>query len=624
MTLIIQNFRMDAALTLTRRGWRVFPLHSPKIGAKGCKCSCCCLECDNVGKHPRTLHGLKDGTVDEPQIREWWGKWAEANVGIVTGAESGLVVIDVDDRKDGAETLADLEEENGRLPDTAEVETGGGGRHILFKHPGGRIANTVGTSGERALGRGLDCRGDGGYIVAVTSLHESGRRYLWRKGYSPDETPIAEMPKWLIDRLAVKDEKKPDAEARPLPTTTVKSGRGRPWLDRAVAAAAEGQRNDRGFWLACQLRDAGLDRSAAESLMREYAERVPIGETRYRLSECLSSLRSAYRLSPRQPAGHHLQSVAKPTEPAAPPKVAETAHGAAAELSAYLTGVTTRQIVNVPWPWPVFTGLTYALLPGCSTCVVGDPGVGKTYLILQCLQYWIANGFDPVVFFIEKDRKFHTHRLLAQLEKCGDFVDYNWIVTERGTKLIHEAMSRHAGMIDLIGKHIYSAPLERVTLDSLLAWIRQQASAGKRIIVVDPITAVKAGDRRWEKDDDFVLESQEIMVKHGSSLVLVNHARKGNRPGASTGHDMAGGAAYHRFTDTTVWMSRPKKPRKVRYQYSKLGQTFESTHKIPFFFQLHKTRHGKGSGLELAFNFDNLQFIEHGVVIADARDDETE
>ncbi len=64
------------------------------------------------------------------QIQRWWRRWPDANVGIVTGAVSGLVVLDVDPRKGGGDLLAALEDVHGSLPRTVESLTGGGGQHF--------------------------------------------------------------------------------------------------------------------------------------------------------------------------------------------------------------------------------------------------------------------------------------------------------------------------------------------------------------------------------------------------------------------------------------------------------------------------------------------------------------
>jgi hypothetical protein len=187
------NERLDAALEYARQGWPVFPLHTPIKG----RCSCGNPKCGKTtGKHPRTLHGLKDATTSEAVIREWWEKWPDANIGILTGEPSGLVVLDVDPAKGGEESLAALERTYGPLPKTVETITGGGGRHLLFNHPGVRIKSSTGV-----LAPGLDIRADGGYIVAPPSLHLSGRLYTLEAEHSLDEMALAPMPDWLLSKL---------------------------------------------------------------------------------------------------------------------------------------------------------------------------------------------------------------------------------------------------------------------------------------------------------------------------------------------------------------------------------------------------------------------------------------
>lgn len=176
---------LEYALEYARKGWRVLPLHTPDgVG----RCSCHKTECDNVGKHPRTLNGLKDSTSDEERINYWWSTWKDANIGIATGADSGFVVLDVDPQHGGEKSLAVLEDKYGTLPKTLKVQTGGGGMHFYFTYPEGGVRNSVSKVGE-----GLDVRGDGGYIIAPPSLHASGSRYAVQT-----EAELVAMPDELL------------------------------------------------------------------------------------------------------------------------------------------------------------------------------------------------------------------------------------------------------------------------------------------------------------------------------------------------------------------------------------------------------------------------------------------
>jgi hypothetical protein len=183
----MSNQLKKSALRYARMGLPVFPLHSPYNSG----CSCGNEDCKDIGKHPRTAHGFKDATTDEKQIRAWWKKWPKANIGIRTGAESGLVVLDVDPRHKGFISLQLLEKEHGGLPACPTVHTGGGGRHKYLSHPDIPIKNKTG------IEPGLDIRGDGGYVVAPPSRHSSGNRYEWSEHAHLDQMSIPPMPQWL-------------------------------------------------------------------------------------------------------------------------------------------------------------------------------------------------------------------------------------------------------------------------------------------------------------------------------------------------------------------------------------------------------------------------------------------
>lgn len=141
---------------------------------------------------PWTEYQSRRATVEE--VEGWFKHWPNANVGIVTGAVSGVVVLDVDERHGGNVSLSQLNLKFGPGPMTVEAASGGGGRHFYFRHPGGRLGNRVG------LRPGVDLRADGGCVVAPPSVHPSGRPYAWLPGHSPNEIEIAPPPAWLLSR----------------------------------------------------------------------------------------------------------------------------------------------------------------------------------------------------------------------------------------------------------------------------------------------------------------------------------------------------------------------------------------------------------------------------------------
>lgn len=171
MVTATRDALVAAAIRYAERGWPVFP-------------------CRPRGKTPATRNGLKDATTDQGLITGWWEQWPTANVAVRTGAESGLVVLDVDGDA-GHAALRRLLAEHGSLPPTAAVATPSGGAHHYFRHPGGRIANSAGK-----LGDGLDVRGDGGYVLAPPSIGAQGRPYA-----VAERAGVADLPPWLLRLL---------------------------------------------------------------------------------------------------------------------------------------------------------------------------------------------------------------------------------------------------------------------------------------------------------------------------------------------------------------------------------------------------------------------------------------
>lgn len=186
---------LDAALAYARCGWPVVPLFWPTSTGSDARCACGSRGCRSIGKHPHgklVPHGLKDASTDEAVLRGWWGECPSANVGIVLGEAAGAFAIDVDPKNGGDRTLIRAVSELGPLGDTLHAHTGSGGDHYLFRWPGRPVSGSA-----HKLGRGLDVKGDGGYIVAAPSLHPSGARYVWERL----DAPLLDAPGWVIARI---------------------------------------------------------------------------------------------------------------------------------------------------------------------------------------------------------------------------------------------------------------------------------------------------------------------------------------------------------------------------------------------------------------------------------------
>ena len=111
------------------------------------------------------------------------------------GRRSGIFVLDVDGNVGNA-SLEALQDKHGRIPKTVTVKTGKG-RHHYLRGDGARVGNSAGR-----LGKGIDVRGDGGYVVAAGSVHASGAIYRYVDGRGLEDIEVASAPKWLIDLIS--------------------------------------------------------------------------------------------------------------------------------------------------------------------------------------------------------------------------------------------------------------------------------------------------------------------------------------------------------------------------------------------------------------------------------------
>lgn len=138
-----------AAIAYAERGWWVFPAHS--TGQK------------KSHKAAKYSNGQPWGrTIDPDEITRDFAKWPKANVGIVTGVDSKIFVVEADTPEghdvDGIASLRALEAKHGALPKTLMAESPTGSQHYYFNWPsaGTKIVNS-----SSEIGPGIDVRGSG-------------------------------------------------------------------------------------------------------------------------------------------------------------------------------------------------------------------------------------------------------------------------------------------------------------------------------------------------------------------------------------------------------------------------------------------------------------------------------
>lgn len=238
----------DPSLTpgdYVKLGWKLFPCHSIVNG----ECSCGNPDCESPGKHPRTYNGVKAATDDINQLREWYQQWPNANWGLATGMPSGVIVIDIDERKGGFQSFDEYEQMrrgSGDFGSTLIANTGGGGRHIFLK------ADTVIRNRVNWL-PGVDIRADGGYVILAPGTHISGGMYSWANW----GMPIMTAPDDFMYAM------KEGGNAGSFDTSIIRDLS----VDDFLDGVDEGGRDDTIFRMACRLRRQLGDNRAAVTVL---------------------------------------------------------------------------------------------------------------------------------------------------------------------------------------------------------------------------------------------------------------------------------------------------------------------------------------------------------------------
>ena len=220
------------------RGWRLLPVRER-------------------GKTPLVPAWPQRATSALEQLEAWALEYHVCNWGVATGPGTGIFVVDVDGMS-GQIALAEFWKKGYVLPATLTVATGDG-LHHYFRWPAGRnIRNSAGK-----LARGLDIRGDGGFVVIPPSIHPSGVSYA----YVDPGKALAEAPAWLSEMAAGIGAQEPRT------------------LAVAMSILCEGERNDGLTRLAGAMRRRGatlpeLERGLLEANVRRCRPSLPDAEVR--------------------------------------------------------------------------------------------------------------------------------------------------------------------------------------------------------------------------------------------------------------------------------------------------------------------------------------------------------
>lgn len=127
------------------------------------------------------------------EVKEWWTRHPEANIGMVTGSISGICAVDNDDPNSKHQLLKTIDE----FAQPPVSMTPRGGNHMIFGMPEKEVRNTVNFMEK------VDFRGEGGYIVVPPSTNGNGKGYIWKRNILVTDIPV--LPDSLIKAIQNSD-----------------------------------------------------------------------------------------------------------------------------------------------------------------------------------------------------------------------------------------------------------------------------------------------------------------------------------------------------------------------------------------------------------------------------------
>jgi Bifunctional DNA primase/polymerase, N-terminal/Primase C terminal 1 (PriCT-1) len=325
------------------------------------------------GKTPLISDWPNQASNDNERLTFWVRRWPDSNWGVATGAGSGVVVVDCDGDKGrkSIERLSGIHGVGWLQTRTAKTPRG---MHLYYLWPDGetRIRNSAGK-----IAKGIDVRGEGGYVVVPPSVHPSGESYAWQ-----NLGPLAPVPGWLLE-LMIDDSAEIESK---------KSNK----CNGANAKIPQGQRNQVLASLAGTMRRRGIDADGILAALLAHNARYcdpPMAE---------KEVRAIARSVSRYPAADE-PVIAKEIEALTRPDMPE------AVLDGRLGEICQRRMKHTPraYAWPALVTVAGVnpflkydgqhLRGNLFTCLVGDVGTAKSTAMENVLHLAGIDALDQTL-----------------------------------------------------------------------------------------------------------------------------------------------------------------------------------------------------------------------------------
>jgi len=455
---------------------------------------------------------------DEARPRDDEIRQHQTNGGNTGVSTDGLIVLDIDTRRGGAEGLQVLEMAQDNLPPTYTVATPGGGKHIYFK------ASRPFANSHDKVAPGVDVKAHRGYVVGAGSARADGKYAI------ENDAPIADAPAWLE---ALCDAPRDPTEGREVVGTELDTKqnveRARAYLQQAEPAIQGAGGDNHTFKTIAEVLDFGISAPMAAELLDPWNERCqppwPADELERKIDNA-----AKYR--------------SKPTGAADPTSEFDVYHAPPSGLEPRSTkNVTAKCIPKRKWL------LGRMAIRGKLTLLIAPPGAGKSTLTIAAALS-VASGRNLIameaheqtgawLYNNEDDQEELDRRLAAQAQHFGVDLD------ETGDRLFLNSGEQRPVMV--ARKRGHGADRKLFKTQDIAEIERYITEKSIGLLIVDPFSETHEGDENDNVEMRAVAALfRGIAQKTNAAVILVHHTRKlpaGNSDGHAGNMDSARGAS---------------------------------------------------------------------------------
>lgn len=539
------GLNLEHARKYVANGWSVFPL-PPKT------------------KEPVVKWGqYRERYATDAELVAWFQD-TNAGIGIACGRLSNLSVLDAD----GATGMSLLVKHN--LSSIGTVITGGGGRQLYYRFSG-ETNKWTSTDHE-----GLDARGEGGYVVAPPSLHESGMRYKWA-GAVPNPGQLAEFPKGLFVPVSTVTG----------PSTVLPSSE--PWVVEALKGVPAGQPR---HGVLIKLLTYLVPRHPYEVvkyMMNDWNSRngepYPEGTVEKQLNDIAGRFtkgqyKSRFVLAPQEPI-----NVPQELE------ISTTSADGDAYIADVLNPSNTGQ-AELPTGFASVDEATWGVRRGGIFCVGARPGVGKTSFTVNVTAHLCGLNKRVLYFSTELTPAEIYNSVFASQAQIDAFDLSNKCLNAGDRNKLMAFLPKFKGY-DLHVVKLFK-PDERAVSEAI-------AKIKPDVVVIDHIQHISTGDKQFADIDKFIKYLKRTAVENNLAVIVCSQLHRGAAADGAVPelHHLKGCGTIEEEASVVILMHSPTKDASR-----------------PVLFRIAKNRHGRTGDTTLLFDAPITKFSDMQVKVS--------